>query len=131
MKYLLTISFSLLLLLSSCIKGEGLGGNAVIEGKVYILDYNQELTQQIGEYYGPDIDVYIIYGNDVVYSDDFKTSYDGTYRFDHLRPGNYSVYAYSEDTTGTNESIIFPVFKQVTITDKDELVQLDDIVIVK
>ena len=131
MKYLLIIIISLILLLNSCIKDEGLGGNAVIEGKVYVLDYNAELTHKLGEFYGPDIDVYIIYGNDVIYSDDFKTSYDGSYRFDHLRTGSYSVFAYSEDTTGLSESKIIPVFKHVTITDKDQVLDVDDIVIVK
>ncbi len=131
MKYLLIISFSLILLINSCTKDEGLGGNAVIEGKVYVLDYNAELTNKLGEFYGPDIDVYIIYGNDVIYSDDFKTSYDGSYRFDHLRTGNYSVFAYSEDTTFSSESKIIPVFKHVTIIDKDEVFDVDDIVIVK
>ena len=131
MRYLLISGLTLIIFLSSCLKEEGLGGNAVIEGKVYVLDYNAELTQKLGEFYGSNIDVYIIYGNDSIYSDDFKTSYDGSYRFDHLRPGDYSVFAYSEDTTGVSEDHVFPVFKNVTITDKDQVVDLDDIIIVK
>jgi len=131
MKYLFLFTFALILLFPSCIKEEGLGGNASIEGKVYVLDYNMELTNKLGEYYGSDIDVFIIYGDDSIYSDDFKTSYEGSYRFKNLRPGDYRVFAYSEDTTGVSEDNKFPVFKDITITDKDQVVDVDDIVIVK
>jgi len=115
----------------SCTKEEGLGGNATIEGKVYVLDYNQELTNKLGEFYGADIDVYIVYGDNVIYSDDFKTNYDGSYHFTHLRTGTYSVFAYSEDTTGISETKIFPVFKEIEITEKSETVIVEDIIIVK
>jgi hypothetical protein len=131
MKYLFVLTCTVVIFLSSCIKDEGLGGNASIEGKVYVLDYNAEFTQKLGEYYGSDINVYIIYGNDSIYSDNFKTSYEGSYRFKHLRPGDYKVFAYSEDTTGVSEDHIFPVFKNITIIDKDQVVNLEDIVIVK
>jgi len=131
MKYFYLLTVALTFLLPSCIKKEGLGGNASIEGKVYVLDYNMELTNKLGEYYGSDIDVFIIYGDDSIYSDDFKTSYEGSYRFKNLRPGNYRVFAYSEDTTGVSEDNKFPVFKDIKITDKDQVVDVDDIVIVK
>ena len=131
MKYFLISTFLLLILATACTKEEGLGGNATIEGKVYILDYNQELTNKLGEFYGADIDVFIIYGDDVIYADDFTTNYDGSYHFTHLRPGKYSVFAYSEDTTGISETEIFPVFKEIEITDKNETVIVDDIIIVK
>jgi hypothetical protein len=120
-----------LLLFGSCIKDEGLGGNASIEGKVFVLDYNAELTNQLGEYYGSDIDVFIIYGDDSIYSDNFKTSYEGSYRFKNLRAGDYRVFAYSEDTTGMLGGNTFPVFKNITIIDKDQVVQVEDIIIVK
>jgi hypothetical protein len=131
MKKIILLLFAICLITVSCTKEEGLGGKATIEGKVYVLDYNQELTNKLGEFYGADIDVFIIYGDDVIYSDDFKTNYDGSYRFTHLRPGKYSVFAYSEDTTGISETNIFPVFKDLEITDKSETVTVDDIIIVK
>ncbi len=131
MKYSLFTFILISLLFGSCVKEEGLGGNAIIEGKVYVLDYNAELTSKLGEYYGGNIDVFIIYGEDEIYSDDFKTNYDGSYQFKHLRPGDYTVYAYSEDTTGVTVNKDNPVFKTVTITDKDQVVDLEDIIIVK
>jgi hypothetical protein len=90
-----------------------------------------ELTNKLDEYYGSDIDVFIIYGDDSIYNDDFKTSYDGSYRFEYLRPGNYRIFAYSEDTTGLTEGNTFPVFKNINIDEKDQIVTVDDIVIVK
>ena len=131
MKHLLYTFIFITLLFSSCIKEEGLGGNAIIEGKVYVLDYNAELTTKLGEYYGGNIDVFIIYGDDEIYSDDFKTNYDGSYQFKYLRTGDYTVYAYSKDTTGVTVNKDNPVFKTVTITDKDQVVDLEDIIIVK
>jgi hypothetical protein len=115
----------------SCTKNEGLGGQASIEGKVYVLDYNQELTTKLGEYYAPDIDVYIIYGEDSVYDDDFTTSYDGSYRFEFLQPGYYKVFAYSEDTLGISQAKLFPVFQYVNIDKDDNRILVDDIVIVR
>jgi len=131
MKHSLILLIVFLLFSVSCSKTEGLGGTSSVEGKVYVLDYNQELTTKLGEYYGADIDVFIIYGDDNIYSDDFATSYDGSYRFENLQPGNYKVFAYSEDTTGISEGNIFPVFKDFTINEKGENIVLDDIVIVK
>ena len=83
--------------LLSCTKEEGEGGNSTISGKVYVYNYNVELTNLRWEDYAPDIDVFIIYGNDTVYSDNFKTNYDGSYRFRYLQQGTYTVFAYSKD----------------------------------
>ena len=131
MKNLLLFVLISIIIFPSCTKIEGLGGHASIQGKVYVLDYNEELTTKLDEYYGANIDVYIIYGNDVIYNDDFSTSYDGSYRFEHLQPGNYTIFAYSEDTTKVTEGNIFPVFKYITIGKDDDSITLDDIVIVK
>lgn len=130
MKYIGIILLTILNL-SSCDKYEGPGGNATITGKVYVLDYNQELTTKLGEYYSGDIDVFLIYGDDIIYSEDFKTNYDGSYRFQNLRPGNYRVFAYSEDTTSGSENYLFPVFQNIEITKNNEEISVEDIVIVK
>lgn len=76
-------------------------------------------------------DVYLIYGNDVVYSESYKTSYDGSYRFDHLRKGKYRLFCYSDDTTGTIPGGKFPVIKDVEITSNGQDLKLDDFVIAK
>ncbi|PLW92546.1 MAG: hypothetical protein C0592_10270 [Marinilabiliales bacterium] len=130
MKYL-GIVLLLALMASACTKVEGPGGNATITGKVYVLDYNMELTNKLDEYYGADIDVYLIYGDDLIYSEDFTTNYDGSYRFQNLRPGTYKVFAYSEDTTAGTEDYLFPVFQTVEIKKNNDEITVEDIIIVK
>jgi len=123
------IVIALIAFVEGCNKDEGEGGTSTIIGKVYVLDYNMEYTNLLGEYYAQEEDVYIIYGDDNVYSDRFETNYDGTYRFQYLRQGIYTVYAYSEDTTGGLPLI--PVEKTVEITENNQVVEVEDIVIVK
>jgi hypothetical protein len=112
----------------SCKKEEGDGGNSSIYGKVFVKDYNAEFTDLKEEYYGPDVWVYIIYGDNREYGDRILTSYDGTYEFKYLRPGNYTIYTYSKDSTlKTNAPV--PVIKQVEITDKKQEVEVPDLII--
>ena len=55
-------------------------------------------------YYHADEEVYIIYGDeDNYYDDSYETSFDGSFRFENLRKGTYTVFIYSDcesDTTG-------------------------------
>jgi len=104
----------LLLAFSSCKKDPGEGGSSSISGQVYAKDYNATFTVLQGEYYAPDIWVFIVYGDDKDYGDRIRTSYNGTYEFKYLRPGTYHVYAYSKDSTlQTNAPIA--VIKDVEI----------------
>lgn len=120
----------LLILASSCLKEAGEGGSAVIYGKVYAYDYNAEMTDYRTQYYAPDEDVYIIYGNDSVYSDRTRTHYDGSYRFQYLRPGTYTIYVYSKNLE-TRLPPELPVKKTVTITSNNEVITVEDIEIIK
>jgi hypothetical protein len=113
----------------SCEKEAGEGGNSSIFGKVYVKDYNGTFTVLNGEYYGSDEDVYIIYGEDKSYSDHISTNYDGTYEFKYLRPGIYTVYAYSKDSTLQSASGIIPVIQEIEITDKNTAYEVPDLVI--
>jgi hypothetical protein len=115
------------LTLTSCEKEEGEGGTSTIMGKVFVIDYNAEWTNIRGQYYGAGFDVFIIYGNDSIYSDDFETGIDGWYRFDYLRPGDYKVYVFSRDQDHPSEQI--PVIKTVKISEKFETVIVEDFVI--
>ena len=121
----LNITFSLAvaaaLFFSSCTKPEGEGGTSTIQGKVYAFDYNGSGILQ-DEFYAPDENVYIIYGDgDNFYDDSYETSFDGSYRFQYLRPGTYTVFVYSDciscpsgteaisqtvEITGNNQDII-------------------------
>ena len=125
----LTLFLFFAFVLFSCEKEEGPGGTSTIEGRVYLIDYNDEWTFKRGEYYAPGIDVYLIYGDDNIYSDDFKTGIDGWYRFEFLRPGDYKVYAFSRDSLKQSSSGIVPVLKTVHISGNNETVNVDDIVI--
>jgi hypothetical protein len=92
----------LLILLSFLIAGckisPGEGGTSNITGKIKIKEYNASGIL-INEYYAPDEDVFIIYGEDTVFDDATKTSYEGTYKFTFLRKGAYQIFAYSDCLT--------------------------------
>jgi len=126
-KILLIVSAFLMII--SCEIEEGEGGSSTIIGKVLVKNYNSDFTVKLGEYYAPGIDVYIVYGDDEIYSDKFETGIDGWYRFEFLTKGDYTVYAFSKDSTRQSQSGVVAVQKKVTITKNNQEVLLDDIVI--
>jgi hypothetical protein len=128
---LFTISPLILLLSVSCEKDEGLGGSSSVSGRVLVRQYNANFTVLTEEYYATDEDVFIIYGNDQVYGDKTSTHYDGTFRFDYLREGNYTIYAYSEDSANYPSQHEIPVMIQVSISGKNKDMVLNDLVILK
>lgn len=98
----------------SCTKEEGEGGKAKISGIVYkVLDDGD--IAKIGDEYSfvrdtvaaPDIDVFVIYGDNQedVYDDKTKTSHNGKFEFNYLREGDYSVYACNDDDTYVMRSV--------------------------
>ncbi len=110
---------------SACEKDAGVGGNSSIYGKVWVKDINASFTLILNRYWGQDQDVFIVYGNNKSYSDKVSTNYDGTFEFKYLRPGKYTVYAYSKDSAGYVETLnpalpLLPVVKTVEITDDDQ-----------
>ncbi|MCT4579917.1 MAG: hypothetical protein N4A35_00750 [Flavobacteriales bacterium] len=110
----------------SCKKGPGIGGKATITGKVYEYNYNNDFSVLKDEYYKGDHDVYIVYGDDNIYSDNFKTHYDGTFEFNYLLPGEYTIYVYSSDTNITSANNM-TVTQKVTINEKKEVVDIGTI----
>lgn len=128
-KVLIALACVSFVLLTACEKEEGVGGTSTITGKVKVREYNGNFTYLIGEYYAGDQDVYLIYGNDSVYSDKFTTSYDGSYRFEYLREGTYKVFAYSLDSAAYPLDKKTEVLKEVTISDKDQVVYVEDIIV--
>ena len=128
MKFIFS-TFLLLILsmvLFSCSKDEGSGGNSTIYGKIIAHDYNAEFTDLKGIYPAADEDVFIIYGNDRSYSERIGTNYEGVYEFKYLRPGNYTVFAYSKDSTLTLPSGNYAVVLNVEIGNKKEDVEAPD-----
>jgi hypothetical protein len=114
--------------LSSCQK-EGEGGTATIVGKVFAKNYDGS-GNFLGEFYAPDEDVYIIYGGgSSLYDDRYTTTYDGSFRFQYLTKGEYTVFIYSQ--CDTCASGLETVIRTVNITANGEDVVLDDLVIRK
>lgn len=97
-------------------------------GKVFARTYNSGGIQ-IDSFYVPDERVYLIYGDDEFYGEELRTHYDGTYRFQYLYKGNYTVYAYSE--CDTCSSGLQAIFQTIEIKKNGEVLTLPDIVIRK
>lgn len=127
MKKLISISLIslVILIINSCSKVEGQGGTSTIKGKINVKKYNTVGTL-IAEYDGADVDVYIIYGSGkTFYNDDVKTSYDGTFEFNYLENGNYTIFVYEDcNTCGSGKSVIL---NEATITSKHSEVDLGTI----
>lgn len=117
--------------LFSCAKEAGEGGNSTIYGKIIAYNYNAEFTNLKGVFPAADEDVYVIYGSDRSYSQRIRSNYEGVYEFKYLRQGDYTVYAYSKDSTLTLPSGLYAVIRKVKITKNRETVQVDDIKIFK
>lgn len=96
-KFLSLLAIATVLVFSSCKKPAGSGGNSTITGKVHVTNYNATYTVINSTFMAPDYDIYIIYGDDATYGDRVKTSPDGVYEFQYLRPGSYKIYVYSRD----------------------------------
>lgn len=122
-------------LLSSCSKPAGEGGDSTITGKVWVKNYNATFTVLNQEYWAPDEDVYIIYGDDATYGNRIKTGPDGVFEFKYLRKGNYKIYVYSKDKdaylAGNSNPPNIPVYVSVEITDKKQTVDAGTITIYK
>ena len=128
----LFIASFLIVALASCNSGSGPGGQASITGKIkYIGNWNstctlyQDSAGGFTPFYAPDLDVYLIYGDDPTYGDRIKTSPDGTFQFNYLRKGKYTVYAYSKDCSiaaGTTA-----VLAEVEITERKQALEMADI----
>lgn len=121
----------ILLSLFSCDLPEGEGGNSTIRGYVFMKKYNSDFSRLIQEYYLPDERVYIIYGDDTTtYNDEIRTHFDGSFEFRYLRPGKYTVYAYSKDSLSITGLPIIPIKKSITIKENDTEVEVDDIIVI-
>ena len=122
---LLLLSILVLSLSNSCKKVEGSGGGATIKGMIQEQKYNA-LGNIIAEYPGSDVDVYLIYGTtDQFYDDDVKTSYDGSFVFQYLQKGTYTIFVYEDDATQpSGKNVIKQTFE---ITEKGQVKDLGTI----
>lgn len=120
-----------LLLCQGCTKAPGIGGRSLIKGKLTARFYaDSQMTALAGVGILADERVYIIYGNEkTAYDDDTRTSYDGSFQFNYLRPGKYVVFVYENcfPCASLQKEKLF----EIEITGKDEVLDLGEIVLNK
>lgn len=98
-KIILTTFVLLAILVISCKKEAGEGGTSTIKWKITLRNYHGNFPAPFyDDYDALAEDVYIIYGDGTTFDNRTKTSYDGTYEFNYLRKGTYTVFIYSDDT---------------------------------
>ena len=91
---------ALLAFLSSC-KTERAGGTSTIQGKLMaVVHDNVNYNVATDTIVGAKTDVFIVYGDEVLYGDDMETGPDGSYCFRYLKKGTYTIFAYSTLATG-------------------------------
>ncbi len=98
MRLINTIPYLLLFLtlaIMSCEREEGLGGNSSITGTVYEIRMDRH-GDAIDTFADVSKSIYIRYGESQTYQDKVSSYGDGYFEFGYLRPGDYSIYAYSE-----------------------------------
>jgi hypothetical protein len=122
-------------LLLSCSKEPGDGGNSTLEGTINYELRSVLVNYESVLYQGPatDWDVYIVYGDNIGFDDKTSTDYNGEYKFEFLREGEYTVYAYSQDTINgpinNGEILDLPIIQKVEITEKKQTVEVPDITV--
>lgn len=137
---LLTLAFVALNFMS-CKKYEGEGGRSKITGKLTInekLYINGALSQTVS-YPGATEDVYIVYGTqDSIFDDKIECNYDGSFSFNYLFPGTYTVFAYNEvfntgnSITNNDDDYYTKVPVKFTVeVGKNETVDLGEITVVR
>ncbi|MFT7614519.1 MAG: hypothetical protein ACI9J3_003501 [Parvicellaceae bacterium] len=114
-----------------CSKSPGYGGKGVIKGNVTINKVDV-FGQIEGSYIGTDQEISIIYGdNSNQIDDDIKTSFDGSFQFKYLYPGNYKVFLYSDHIQNMvaprDSSILF----EVNIAGKEDVMDIGEIIVIK
>ena len=139
-KKIILLAVTVALIIASCNKPEGEGGQATIQGKIWVENYNTLGSISSppyflkGEFAGADEDVYIIYGDDISYGNKVKSGPDGIFEFKYLRKGDYKVYVKSKDTTRASYfygSGIKTVDVSVNIANKKETVDAGTLTIYK
>ncbi len=121
-------SILILLSFSGCNSLPGDGGTSTITGKVFVDHYNGS-GFLYESYYSGEVRVYIIYGDGTTFDNETKTSFDGSFQFNFLREGTYTLFSYS-DCVGC-EGGIEAHTQTVEITKNHQEVSIPDILIDK
>ena len=106
MTRILMTLLALALILPSCNKGPGEGGTGTVQGYVKLVHHpDDDYTLTPDTMDAAKTDVFIIYGNEVYFGNDVETGADGMYQFEYLRPGDYTVFAYSNLPSGEKVAV--------------------------
>lgn len=104
-KLLITL-VAAILLLPSCNKGPGEGGTGTVQGLVKLVHHpDNDYTLTPDTMAAAKTDVFIIYGDEAYFGDDAETNAEGLYQFEYLRPGEYTVFAYSTLPSGEKVAV--------------------------
>ena len=120
--------FALIILFCSCSKEEGTGGRATVKGLIIAKEFDA-LGVLRDTYPAPEERVYIVYGTNEIYDDDTRTHFDGNYKFEFLKKGTYTLFAYSNCDTCSGGTI--PELVTVEIKGAKDEVSAPDIIIRK
>lgn len=116
-----------------CTQVPGDGGRASIQGHVEI-EPRSVLTNPAtagSPYMAMDEQVFVIYGDNIGPDDQVETNHEGAFVIPWLRPGHYTLYVYSEDTTGVNPPRDMAVVREVVIEGARDVVVVDTLRIYK
>ena len=67
-------------------------------------------------------DVFIIYSNNTndLFDDKTETDWNGNFKFEYLRKGNYTVYTYVDSVVVNDVNYDYPVFYHVNISEEQQ-----------
>ncbi|TKG96634.1 hypothetical protein EYV94_05125 [Puteibacter caeruleilacunae] len=108
-------------------------GAASIHGRVMVTNYRNSsawpnlIVKDVTP--AQEQEVYLVYANHKQYDERIRTNHDGTFAFTNLIKGDYKIYVYSEDVKGGTQDVV--VEKQITVTEENQDVELDEINIEK
>jgi hypothetical protein len=128
MNYKLFILAALLLTIG-CTKEPGYGGRATITGKLKVHSYNADFSLLKDSFYLADENVYIVFGDNAANGDDVNTKFDGSFTFENLSVGKYTVFAYSKDISMASPTEYIPKMISVEITDNNQVIDIGELII--
>lgn len=102
-------------------------GQAIISGTIYQVNYAKDFLFIKDTTLAQEVWVYLVYEDDLYYSDRVRTLHDGTFAIPNLIKGKYKVIVYADDILGGIEKIAKT--RIVNISEIDETHEVGDIYI--
>lgn len=127
MKYFTGLLF-MVAILSACSKSAGVGGKATVGGYINAIYVDEDSFDTVEVSGFPDTRVYIVYGDGSTQDDDTRTSPDGSFKFEYLNPGDYTIYTYSESLLTPSE--LMEVSAEITVEKKQDDVDVPTLTVV-